>query len=145
LIPDFNGNTKNLLDFLSVRPEIVAHNLETVSRLSETIRVHAKYDRSLEVVSMIAEYGLKAKSGLMVGLGETDDEVFQAIEDLSKNNCTVLSIGQYLRPSKENYPVQRYVAPEIFDEYRKFALKCGISYVESNPLVRSSYHSEMHL
>ena len=145
LIPDFDGRTENILDLLSAKPEIVAHNLETVPRLTETIRVHAKYNISLDVIRMIADYGLKAKSGLMVGLGETDDEVFQTIKDLQKNKCAVLSIGQYLRPTKEHYPVQRYVTPEMFDEYRQFALKCGISHVESSPLVRSSFHSELHL
>jgi lipoic acid synthetase len=145
LIPDFNGKTDNIIDLLYERPEIVAHNLETVSRLTGTIRVHARYNRSLDVIRLIAEFGLKAKSGLMVGLGETDDEVFKTIEDLRKNKCAILTIGQYLRPTKAHYPVQRYVNPEVFDEYRQFALNCGIGNVESSPLVRSSYHSELHL
>lgn len=144
LIPDFQGK-KHLLDLiLCENPEVVSHNLETVLRLTKTIRSRATYEVSLEVIKHIAKSGIVAKSGIMLGLGETRDEILQTMDDLLDAGCSVITIGQYLRPSKANIEVQEYIHPTIFDEYREIGKKKGFKHVESAPLVRSSYHAEKH-
>jgi lipoic acid synthetase len=146
LIPDFQGR-KPLIDLLlAARPEIVSHNLETVQRLSKNIRSRATYETSLDVVRQVAASGLAvAKSGIMLGLGETRDEVLTTMRDLRNAGCSVMTLGQYLRPSASNIKVSEYVRPEIFEEYRTAGLDLGFTHVESAPLVRSSYHAERHV
>lgn len=142
LIPDFNNN-KNLIDIvLQSNPNIVAHNLETVSRLSPFVRSRATYQKSLSVIAHIAKRGYLAKSGIMVGLGETKQEVEQALTDLAAVGCKAITIGQYLQPRGLNLRVSEYVTPEIFKYYKDFALAKGFEFAESGPLVRSSYHAE---
>lgn len=145
LIPDFKGNKLLVREVIDANPEIISHNLETVQRLTPDIRSHAKYNTSLEVLSYIASKGVKSKSGIMVGLGETDGEVLQTMDDLLYAGCKIITIGQYLQPTIEHLPVQRYVTPEKFDEYKEIALEKGFRFVESQPLVRSSYHAEKHV
>jgi len=145
LIPDFDADLEKLKIVLNVKPEIVSHNMETVRRTTNSIRTKATYDKSLQVIRIISDHGLVSKSGIMVGLGETDDEVFETILDLEKANCKILTIGQYLQPTKKHHPVQRYITPEMFKNYKEFALNHHFSHVESSPLVRSSYHSELQL
>ena len=141
LIPDFNGK-KELLDIvIQTSPDIISHNLETVRRLTPMVRSVARYDTSLAVLEQIAASGVSAKSGLMLGLGEAKDEVLQTMSDLLNVGCYLLSIGQYLQPSKKNIPVSEYIHPDIFEEYKQKALSLGFKHVESAPLVRSSYHS----
>ncbi len=142
LIPDFQGKTEFIDNIIAVRPDIVSHNIETVWRLTKIVRVQAKYERSLFVLSYLSSKGMITKSGIMVGLGETKKEIFQTIEDLRDAGVSILTIGQYLQPTKNHLPVIRYVPPEEFNEYREYALSVGIKYVESGPLVRSSYHAE---
>lgn len=144
LVPDFHGLADHVQRVVDAPLHIFNHNLETVSRLTRQIRSGAKYDRSLEVLSTAKRLRptIRTKSGIMLGLGETDDEVKVAIEDLRGANVDILTLGQYLRPSKNNHPVSRYVAPEIFDALGDFARGLGFSHVESGPLVRSSYHAE---
>ncbi|MFW5725604.1 MAG: lipoyl synthase [Bacteroidota bacterium] len=142
LLPDFMGNWDALDKVLQTRPDITAHNLETVRRLTPLVRSAARYDRSLEVVSRISKAGLRSKSGIMAGLGETTDEVLQTMDDLRKADCQVLTIGQYLQPTKSHLPVEQYIHPDIFAHYRQEGLSRGFMVVESNPLVRSSYHAE---
>jgi lipoyl synthase len=142
LIPDFNSNTQLLDIVLASNPDIVAHNLETVERLTPSVRSRASYRKSLEVVAHIAKNGYLAKSGIMVGLGEEQQEVEQAMTDLLKAGCKAITIGQYLQPRGENLQVKSYVEPKIFDEYKAVALSKGFEFVESGPLVRSSYHAE---
>lgn len=142
LIPDFNGDTKLLDLVLESNPDIVAHNLETVERLTPSVRSRASYRKSLEVVAHIAKNGYLAKSGIMVGLGEEKQEVEQAMNDLLTAGCKAITIGQYLQPRGENLPVKNYVEPKIFEEYKTIALSIGFEFVESGPLVRSSYHAE---
>ncbi len=142
LIPDFDGNS-NLIDIvLQSNPHIVAHNLETVERLTPTVRSRAKYRLSLSVVDHIASKGFIAKSGIMLGLGETKEEVLQTMDDLLSVGCKAITIGQYLQPRNENLPVNGYITPEQFEEYRVIALQKGFTFAESGPLVRSSYHAE---
>jgi len=142
LIPDFDGN-KSLIDIvLNSKPDIVAHNVETVERLTPSVRSRAKYKVSLSVVEHIAQKGYIAKSGLMVGLGETEQEVIKSLDDLIAVSCKTITIGQYLRPRSENLEVESYVSPEQFDKYKTIALEKGFEFVESGPLVRSSYHAE---
>jgi lipoic acid synthetase len=142
LIPDFDGN-KTLIDFvLKAKPDIVAHNIETVERLTPSVRSRAKYRVSLSTVGHIASHGFLAKSGLMVGLGETEQEVIMAMDDLLAVGCKAITIGQYLRPRTENLNVESYVSPEQFEKYKSIALSKGFEFVESGPLVRSSYHAE---
>lgn len=142
LIPDFDGN-KNLIDIvLNAKPDIVAHNIETVERLTPNVRSRAKYRVSLSTVDHIASRGFLAKSGLMVGLGETEQEVFQSMDDLLSVGCKAITIGQYLRPRSENLNVESYVSPDQFEKYKSIALEKGFEFVESGPLVRSSYHAE---
>ena len=145
LVPDFNGKWDNLQKVIESGAEIISHNLETVKRLTKEIRVHARYEISLEVVRKISEAGIISKSGIMVGLGETNEEVYETINDIFEVGCKIITIGQYLQPSKNNCPVKRYVTPEEFAGYKTYALKKGFKYVESGPLVRSSYHAELHV
>lgn len=141
LIPDFRGNEEYIQRVIDAAPDIISHNVETVERLTPHIRSVAKYKTSLLVLKQISISGIPAKSGLMLGLGETEDEVVQTIVDLRNVGCTLLSIGQYLQPSKKNVSVEEYISPEKFLEYKEKALSLGFTYVESGPLVRSSYHS----
>jgi len=145
LIPDFAGKWQNLQKIIDVAPEVVSHNLETVRRLTKQVRIQAKYDRSLEVLFRLKKGGMKTKSGVMLGLGETEEEVYETIDDLAGVNCDILTLGQYLQPTPKHLPVAEFVTPEKFDEYREYALGKGFRYVESGPLVRSSYHAEKHL
>ena len=145
LIPDFAGNWKNLQNIIDVAPEIVSHNIETVRRLTKTVRVQAKYNRSLELLLRLKQGGMKTKSGLMLGLGETHEEVLETLDDLRSVNVDIVTLGQYLQPTPKHAPVDEFISPEKFDEYKKYGLKLGFKYVESGPLVRSSYHAEKHL
>lgn len=145
LIPDFAGNWDNLQNIIDVAPEIVSHNLETVRRLTKQVRIQAKYDRSLEVLFRLKKGGMRTKSGVMLGLGETEDEVIETMEDLKSVNVDILTLGQYLQPTPKHLPIAEFITPEKFDEYRELGLKMGFRYVESGPLVRSSYHAEKHL
>ena len=145
LIPDFGGKWENLQRIIEVAPNIVSHNLETVRRLTKQVRIQAKYDRSLEVLMRLKKGGMKTKSGIMLGLGETESEILETITDLAQVKCDVLTMGQYLQPTPKHLPVAEFVTPEKFEEYRQFALSKGFRYVESGPLVRSSYHAEKHL
>ena len=145
LIPDFGGHWENLAEIIKVGPEVVSHNLETVRRLTKQVRIQAKYDRSLEVLVRLKKGGMKTKSGIMLGLGETEAEVYETIDDLSNVGCDILTMGQYLQPTPKHLPIAEFVTPEQFDTYREYALKKGFRFVESGPLVRSSYHAEKHL
>jgi len=141
LIPDFGGNPELLKQIIETKPDIIAHNIETVGRLTPLVRSVAKYRRSLGVLQQIAAAGIRCKSGMMLGLGETPDEILETIHDLYATGCRMLSIGQYLQPSKKNIPVSAYIHPDTFAEYKQIALAMGFGSVESAPLVRSSYHS----
>jgi lipoyl synthase len=145
LIPDFKGERENVQRLIDVMPEIVSHNMETVRRLTRQVRIQAKYDRSLEVLKQLAEGGCRTKSGIMVGLGETCEEVLETMDDLRKAGVEILTIGQYLQPTKKHLPVLEFVHPDTFAFYKQAALDKGFRYVESGPLVRSSYHAEKHL
>ncbi|MBL7897732.1 MAG: lipoyl synthase [Crocinitomicaceae bacterium] len=145
LIPDFAGKWENLQRIIDVAPEIVSHNLETVRRLTKQVRIQAKYDRSLEVLFRLKKGGMKTKSGVMLGLGEAEEEIFETIDDLASVKTDVLTLGQYLQPTPKHLPVQNFVHPEKFEAYRTYALTKGFRFVESGPLVRSSYHAEKHI
>lgn len=145
LIPDFAGNWENLQRIIDVAPEIVSHNLETVRRLTKQVRIQAKYDRSLELLFRLKKGGMRTKSGVMLGLGETEAEVIETMEDLRSVNVDILTLGQYLQPTTRHLPVVEFITPEQFDKYRELGLKMGYRFVESGPLVRSSYHAEKHL
>lgn len=145
LIPDFAGNWDNLQRIIDVAPEIVSHNLETVRRLTKRVRIQAKYDRSLEVLFRLKKGGMRTKSGVMLGLGETEQEVLETMEDLRSVNVDILTLGQYLQPTPKHLPVMEFITPEKFHEYKEIGIKMGFRYVESGPLVRSSYHAEKHL
>jgi lipoic acid synthetase len=145
LIPDFAGNWENLQRIIDVSPEIVSHNLETVRRLTKQVRIQAKYDRSLEVLFRLKKGGMRTKRGVMLGLGETKDEVLETMEDLRSVQVDILTLGQYLQPTRKHLPVQEFITPEQFKEYEEIGLKMGYRFVESGPLVRSSYHAEKHL
>ncbi|MEX1001976.1 MAG: lipoyl synthase [Crocinitomicaceae bacterium] len=145
LIPDFGGKWQNLQKIIEVAPEVVSHNLETVRRLTKGVRIQAKYDRSLEVLMRLKKGGMKTKSGIMLGLGESEKEILETIDDLSEIRCDILTMGQYLQPTTKHLPVAEFVPPQKFDEYREYALGKGFKFVESGPLVRSSYHAEKHL
>ncbi|MFN4122241.1 MAG: lipoyl synthase [Flavobacteriales bacterium] len=145
LIPDFQGRQDQVQRIIDVMPEIVSHNLETVRRLTREVRVQAKYDRSLAVLKMLKEGGCKTKSGIMLGLGETEEEIYETIMDLRNSDVDILTMGQYLQPTPKHLPVADFVSPERFAKYKEFALQQGFKYVESGPLVRSSYHAEQHL
>jgi lipoic acid synthetase len=145
LIPDFDGKQELIQLVIDAAPEVISHNLETVRRLTPMIRSRAKYETSLKVLRHIADNGLTAKSGIMLGLDETEVEILQTMDDLLAVNCKVFTLGQYLQPTRQNYPVKEYVTPEKFDEYRKIGLSKGFAFVESAPLVRSSYRAEKHV
>ncbi len=145
LIPDFDGHEKYLNTIVEAGPEVISHNLETVRRLTQQIRSRAKYDRSLGVLDFLSKSGCITKSGIMLGLGETKSEVFETMDDLIQVGCKILTIGQYLAPTASHIQVQEYITPELFEEYRKVGLEKGFVFVESSPLVRSSYHAEKHI
>ena len=145
LIPDFDANPDHLRLVIEAKPEVISHNLETVRRLTPKIRNMAYYDRSLEVIRQVAQSGLVAKSGIMLGLGETRQEVLDTLRDLRDVGCKVVTIGQYLQPASHLAKVVEYVTPETFDYFREAGSDLGFSHVESHPLVRSSYHAERHI
>ncbi|MEO8403812.1 MAG: lipoyl synthase [Chitinophagaceae bacterium] len=145
LIPDFKGKKEDIQQVIEAAPEVVSHNIETVERLTRQVRIQAKYWRSMEVIRTLKEGGRRTKSGIMLGLGETKDEVIQTIRDLYDNGCDVITIGQYLQPTQKHLPVHRFVHPDEFAEYKEIGYSLGLDYVESGPLVRSSYHSERHV
>ncbi|MEO5571950.1 MAG: lipoyl synthase [Bacteroidia bacterium] len=145
LIGDFAANKENLQQVIDEKPEVISHNLETVRRLTKQVRVQAKYDRSLEVLKRISVSGARTKSGIMLGLGESEDEILQSMEDLLRNGVQILTLGQYLQPTKEHLPVAEFVHPDRFKKYKETGLQMGFRYIESGPLVRSSYHAERHL
>ena len=145
LIPDFKGVWENLERLLNERPEVVSHNLETVRRLTKEIRIQAKYDRSLEVLKRVRASGLRTKSGIMLGLGETEQEIYEAMDDLLESGVQILTLGQYLQPSKKHHEVIEFIHPDTFSLYKEVGLNKGFRYVESGPMVRSSYHAEKHL
>ncbi len=145
LLPDFRGIWENLERVLEVRPEVVSHNLETVRRLTREVRIQAKYDRSLECLRRISAAGLRTKSGIMLGFGETEADVVEAMQDLYDAGVHILTLGQYLQPTKAHHPVVEWIHPDQFNYYQKIGLDIGFKYVESGPLVRSSYHAEKHL
>ena len=145
LIPDFAGKWENLQLIIDVAPEVVSHNLETVRRLTKGVRIQAKYDRSLEVLERLGKAGIRTKSGLMLGLGETKEEVIESMDDLRSVGVNVLTLGQYLQPTPNHLAVVEFIHPDLFDEYKEIALAKGFMYVESSPLVRSSYHAEKHV
>jgi len=145
LIPDFKGKKADIDRIIEAAPEVVSHNIETVERLTRQVRVQAKYWRSMEVIRTLKEGGMRTKSGIMLGLGEAKEEVVQTLQDLKDNGCDVVTIGQYLQPTKKHLPVVRFVHPDEFASYRDIGYQLGLDYVESGPLVRSSYHSEKHV
>jgi lipoic acid synthetase len=145
LIPDFQGNTNQMDRVIAVHPEVVSHNMETVRRLTREVRIQAKYDRSLGVLKYLKENGMRTKTGLMLGLGETEEEVIQTMKDLREVNCDVITLGQYLQPSKKHLPLKEFVTPEQFKKYETIGLEMGFMYVESGPLVRSSYKAHKHV
>jgi lipoic acid synthetase len=145
LIPDFQGNTNQMDRVIAVHPEVVSHNMETVRRLTREVRIQAKYDRSLSVLKYLKENGMRTKTGLMLGLGETEEEVIQTMKELREVNCDVITLGQYLQPSKKHLPLKEFVTPEQFKKYETIGLEMGFMYVESGPLVRSSYKAHKHV
>jgi lipoic acid synthetase len=146
LIPDFKGMWDNLQQVIDVKPDVVSHNLETVRRLTREVRIQAKYERSLEVLLRLKQGGIdRTKSGLMLGLGETEEELFESMDDLRAAKVDILTLGQYLQPTRKHLHVARYVTPEEFARYKEVALSKGFRYVESGPMVRSSYHAERHV
>jgi lipoic acid synthetase len=145
LIPDFAGKWENLQQIIEVAPEIVSHNLETVRRLTKQVRIQAKYDRSLEVLFRLKKGGMRTKSGVMLGLGETDEEIIETMQDLRAVGVDILTLGQYLQPTPKHLPIVEFVPPERFEKYEKLGLEMGFRFVESGPLVRSSYHAEKHI
>ena len=145
LIPDFKAEKENIQRIIDAAPEVVSHNIETVERLTKKVRIQAKYWRSMQTLRILKEGGMRTKSGIMLGLGETKDEVIQTLHDLRESNVDVVTIGQYLQPSKKHLTVNRFVHPDEFAELREIAYQLGFDYVESGPLVRSSYHSEKHV
>ena len=145
LIPDFKSRWEILELVVDENPEVVSHNMETVKRLYRPVRPQAKYERSLEQIRRTKELGHRTKSGIMLGLGETEDEVFEIMDDLVVHGCDVLTLGQYLQPTKLHHPVIEFIHPDQFAKYKEEGLKRGLDYVESGPMVRSSYHSERHV
>ncbi len=146
LIPDFQGNTTNIDRIVAVAPEVVSHNMETVKRLTREVRIQAKYERSLEVLRYLKQEGIRrTKSGIMLGLGETEEEVLQTLHDLRGVSVDIVTLGQYLQPSKKHLPVQEFITPETFKKYETFAKDLGFRHVESGPLVRSSYKAHKHV
>jgi lipoic acid synthetase len=146
LIPDFQGNERNINRIIKVAPEVVSHNIETVKRLTRKVRVQAKYQTSLEVLRYLKEEGInRTKSGIMLGLGEKEEEVLESLQDLRESFVDVVTIGQYLQPSKKHLPVHSFITPDVFKKYETFALDLGFIHVESGPLVRSSYKAHKHI
>jgi lipoic acid synthetase len=145
LIPDFQGNKEQLDNVIEVHPEIVSHNIETVRRLTREVRIQAKYDRSMEVLKYLRDKGMKTKSGLMLGMGETEEEIRETLADLRAVGVDIITMGQYLQPTPRHLKVDRYVTPDEFAKYKDWADAMGYEFVESGPLVRSSYHAEKHL
>ncbi len=145
LIPDFKSQKENIQRIIEAAPEVVSHNIETTERLTRLVRVQAKYHQSMETLRILKEGGMRTKSGIMLGLGESKEEVVQTMKDLYNNGVDVVTIGQYLQPTKKHLPVDRFIHPDEFAEYREIGYQLGLDYVESGPLVRSSYHSEKHV
>lgn len=144
LIPDFQGNTAQIDRIIEVHPEVVSHNMETVRRLTREVRIQAKYDRSLGVLKYLKQKGMRSKTGLMLGLGETEEEVIETMNDLKGVGLDVLTIGQYLQPTKNHLPVKEFITPDQFKKYETIGLEMGFMYVESGALVRSSYKAHKH-
>lgn len=145
LIPDFKGEKENIQRVIDAAPEVVSHNIETVERMTRQVRIQAKYWRSMEVLRILKEGGMRTKSGIMMGLGESFDEVVQTMKDLRNSDVDVITLGQYLQPTRKHLPVVRFVHPDEFKELERIGYGLGFDYVESGPLVRSSYHSEKHV
>ncbi|MDE5857177.1 MAG: lipoyl synthase, partial [Muribaculaceae bacterium] len=145
LIPDFNGDLSLVDMIIAEKPDVISHNLETVRRLSPQVRSRATYDRSLSVIKHIADSGIRSKSGIMLGLGETPEEIYETMDDLRAVGCEVMTIGQYLQPSEKHYPVQDYIHPDTFAQYGEVGRQKGFRHIESAPMVRSSYHAERHV
>jgi lipoic acid synthetase len=145
LIPDFKGDVEAIQKIVDVAPEIVSHNIETVRRLTKEVRIQAKYDRSLEVLRVLKQGGLRTKSGIMLGLGETEEEIIQTMDDLRSVGVDVMTIGQYLQPTPKHLPVKEFITPQQFDKLKEIGLSKGFRFVESSPLVRSSYRAEKHM
>lgn len=145
LIPDFEGDTESIQKVIDAAPEVISHNLETVERLTPLVRSHARYRRSLSVLKFVAASGIVTKSGIMLGLGEEKDEVLQTLDDLRQAGVKVVTIGQYLQPNPHLKKVEEYIHPDMFAFYREEGLRRGFSFVESHPMVRSSYHAERHV
>lgn len=145
LIPDFKGIKENMHRVFSEKPDVLSHNIETVKRLTRQVRVQAKYERSLDVLRAAKEFGLRTKSGIMLGLGETEEEILESMRDLRNAEVDVLTLGQYLQPTKQHLPVAEFIHPDKFATYKEIGLRMGFLFVESGPLVRSSYHAEKHV
>jgi len=145
LIPDFKAEKENIQRIIDAAPNVVSHNIETVERLTRSVRIQAKYWRSMETLRILKQGGMRTKSGIMLGLGEAKEEVIQTMRDLRESDVDVITIGQYLQPSKKHLPVHRFVHPDEFAEFRQIGYELGFDYVESGPLVRSSYHSDKHV
>ena len=144
LIPDFQGETRNIDRIIEVHPEVVSHNMETVRRLTREVRIQGKYDRSLGVLKYLKDNGMRTKSGMMLGLGETEEEVIQTMKDLREIGLDVITIGQYLQPTKKHLPVKEFITPTQFKRYEEIGLEMGFMYIESGALVRSSYKAHKH-
>jgi lipoyl synthase len=145
LVPDFQGNMDLVQQVIDAKPDVISHNMETVQRLTPKVRSRAKYDVSLKVIEYISKSGIRSKSGVMLGIGETPEEVVETMKDLRSVGCEVMTIGQYLQPTRKNLEVIEYIKPEVFANYEKIGLEMGFRFVESGPLVRSSYHAEKHV
>ena len=145
LIPDFKGRLKDIQPIIDVAPEVVSHNMETVRRLTKKVRIQAKYDRSLDTLRHLNAGGIRTKSGIMLGLGETDEEIIETMRDLRSVGVSIMTLGQYLQPSKKHLSVVEFITPEQFTKYKEIGISLGFQHVESSPLVRSSYHAEKHI
>ena len=145
LIPDFKGRLKDIQPIIDVAPEVVSHNMETIRRLTKKVRIQARYDRSLDTLRFLNAGGMRTKSGIMLGLGETEEEVIETMHDLRSVGVSIMTIGQYLQPSKKHLSVVEFITPEQFAKYKEIGLSLGFRHVESSPLVRSSYHAEKHM
>jgi lipoic acid synthetase len=145
LVGDFMVKWDDLQQIIDVAPEVVSHNIETVRRLTKEVRIQAKYDRSLELLMRLKKGGMKTKSGIMLGLGETEEEIYETIDDLASVNVDIITMGQYLQPTPKHLEIAHFITPEKFEEYRLYAVGKGFRHVESSPLVRSSYHAEKHI
>ena len=145
LIPDFDGNTELIQKVIDAKPEVISHNLETVRRITPIIRSKARYERSLDVLEYIVKSGIRSKTGIMVGLGETEAEILETMDDVRQRGVEVFTIGQYLQPSRHHLSVKEFVTPEQFEKYRIEGIRKGFRHIESSPLVRSSYHAERHV